>query len=108
MSRLKFHGSSRPRDPAALLDKDVVLTTYDTVDSDFMKGESILYKVSWYRIVLDEGVSMCWETVKGSLTNPFLSTPHLRTADETILRGFGTGDAAALVHDRHSDSEPSQ
>ncbi|KAK7702139.1 hypothetical protein SLS57_011484 [Botryosphaeria dothidea] len=82
MSRLKFHGSSRPRDPAALLDKDVVLTTYDTVDSDFMKGESILYKVSWYRIVLDEAHLIC-----GQQTKRFCAASALETQQRWCMTG---------------------
>lgn len=37
-----------------ILDKDIVLTTYETLYSD-MKGSQILRKVLWFRVVLDEG-----------------------------------------------------
>ena len=55
MRYLKYHGQRREKDPAALLNKEVVLTTYETVSADFARGDSVLYKVAWFRIVLDEG-----------------------------------------------------
>lgn len=40
---------------AAILGKDVVLTTYETLSADFDRGDSVLYRLAWFRIVLDEG-----------------------------------------------------
>lgn len=53
--------SRRSRDTAAILDKDIVLTTYETISADFKRGVSLLYKVAWFRVVLDEGAygSIC-------------------------------------------------
>lgn len=57
-----YHGPKRERDPAKLARWDVVVTTYDTVSSDWsqqttqegtneVKGRSI-FQVNWWRIVL--------------------------------------------------------
>jgi len=56
------HGPKRERDPARLAKWDVVITTYDTVSSewaqrntleqtDTVKGQSV-FRVNWWRIVL--------------------------------------------------------
>jgi SNF2 family DNA or RNA helicase len=51
----KFHGQGKLNDHVTLLDHDVVLTTYATVASEFSKDNSVLYRVEWFRVVLDEG-----------------------------------------------------
>lgn len=37
------------------MDYDVVLTTYSTLSADYSKAESVLHRIMWYRVVLDEG-----------------------------------------------------
>jgi SWI/SNF-related matrix-associated actin-dependent regulator of chromatin subfamily A3 len=51
----KYHGHDREKDASALGEYDVVITTYNTLASEYSKKESVLHRVSWYRIVLDEG-----------------------------------------------------
>ncbi|KAK8868948.1 SNF2 family N-terminal domain-containing protein [Apiospora arundinis] len=51
---LQYHGTGREKDPKALMDYDVVLTTYSTLSADYSKAESMLHRILWYRIVLDE------------------------------------------------------
>ncbi|KAK7981453.1 hypothetical protein PG988_003691 [Apiospora saccharicola] len=51
---LKYHGTEREKDPEVLLGYDVVLTTYSTLASDYRKTESVLHRIGWYRVVLDE------------------------------------------------------
>ena len=36
------------------MEKDVVLTTYETASLDHVKG-GVLRDISWFRVVLDEG-----------------------------------------------------
>ncbi|XP_030910801.1 helicase-like transcription factor [Melopsittacus undulatus] len=51
-----YYGSDRSRDPSFLSEQDIVLTTYNILATDYgMKGDSPLHKVTWLRIVLDEG-----------------------------------------------------
>ena len=39
-------------------EKDIVFTTFATVASELMRGDSPLAKIHWFRIVLDEGESL--------------------------------------------------
>jgi hypothetical protein len=41
-------------DADKLQTSDIVLTTYATVAAEFCRGRSILAKLKWFRIVLDE------------------------------------------------------
>jgi transcription termination factor 2 len=49
-----FHGQKRTDKVNELLQHDVVVTSYNTVASEF-KINGVLFKVRWKRIVLDEG-----------------------------------------------------
>jgi SWI/SNF-related matrix-associated actin-dependent regulator of chromatin subfamily A3 len=53
---LKYHGQKRESDAKDLLDFDILLTTYATVASEFGRGSGPLYRITWFRIVLDEGI----------------------------------------------------
>ncbi|XP_062381444.1 helicase-like transcription factor [Sardina pilchardus] len=51
-----YYGAERCRDTDFLSGQDVVLSTYNILSSDFSsKASSPLHKVSWLRVVLDEG-----------------------------------------------------
>jgi SNF2 family DNA or RNA helicase len=52
---VKYHGADRRALSAAFGHQDVVLTTYGTVMAERRGTKSILHKVHWYRLVLDEG-----------------------------------------------------
>lgn len=60
---IRYHGPNRPKDQsglAALVDSDVVITTYNTLAKEFSDRHifgksSLLHDIEWYRIVLDEG-----------------------------------------------------
>lgn len=61
MSLEIYHGSTRRRYPSAgLLENDVVITTYDTLKSEWrnQSEDSVLFRKSemWARVVLDEGM----------------------------------------------------
>ncbi|XP_072547300.1 helicase-like transcription factor [Salminus brasiliensis] len=49
-----FHGPDRRRQTSFLSKQDVVLTTYNVLASEF-GNSSVLHKVAWLRVVLDEG-----------------------------------------------------
>lgn len=49
-----FHGDSRAKATEALIDHDIVLTTYRTLLLDW-KGRQLLQNIRWFRVVLDEG-----------------------------------------------------
>lgn len=49
-----YHGSGRRRLSSTLKNSDLILTTYETLRSDW-EANGALYSTEWYRIVLDEG-----------------------------------------------------
>ncbi|KAK8106768.1 SNF2 family N-terminal domain-containing protein [Apiospora kogelbergensis] len=54
LKSFKYHGTEREKNTEDLASYDVVITTYNTLASDYKKKKSILHKIGWYRIVLDE------------------------------------------------------
>ncbi|KAF3808323.1 DNA repair protein RAD5B [Colletotrichum gloeosporioides] len=52
-----FHGPTRLQDLSALASANIVLTTYATIVAED-KGNKVLQRLSWFRIVLDEGRSL--------------------------------------------------
>lgn len=51
---LLYHGSGTSTKLETLVTNDIVLTTFETVSSDFTRSGA-LRSISWFRIVLDEG-----------------------------------------------------
>jgi SWI/SNF-related matrix-associated actin-dependent regulator of chromatin subfamily A3 len=51
----RYHGHGKSVGLLSLLQHDVVLTTYASIAADFCRGSSILHRIEWYRVVLDEG-----------------------------------------------------
>ncbi|KAK1241241.1 hypothetical protein MKX08_001215 [Trichoderma sp. CBMAI-0020] len=56
VKKIKYHGSDRPTNIEEILDSDIVVTTYSTLKAEFQNKsqKSLLHRVEWYRIVLDE------------------------------------------------------
>ena len=55
---VKYHGQRRPKDLEVIGNSDIVLTTYKTLAVEYeayRERASILHRVRWYRVVLDEG-----------------------------------------------------
>lgn len=59
-----YHGQGASRDPCEIVDNDLVITTYETL----LLKSRILSKISWFRIVLDEGGNVLFGTLNGSYT----------------------------------------
>lgn len=49
-----FHGNKRAKEVQLLLESDVVLTMYHTLENDSSRAK-ILQSAKWTRVVLDEG-----------------------------------------------------
>lgn len=51
---LLYYGKGRPDNAQSLNNYDIVLTTYQTLVSDYDKGQHPVAEIAWHRIVLDE------------------------------------------------------
>lgn len=51
-----YHGRGRETNPEVLAKADIVLTTYHTVAAEGFKNNSALFRIKWFRVVLDEGM----------------------------------------------------
>ncbi|WYZ36487.1 hypothetical protein EsH8_XV_000040 [Colletotrichum jinshuiense] len=51
---IKYHGPGREKDIDKIKNSQIVVTTYNTLSTEFKKKSSLLHKISWYRVVLDE------------------------------------------------------
>ncbi|RSL43931.1 hypothetical protein CEP54_014883 [Fusarium duplospermum] len=49
-----FHGTKRVREGQLLLESDVVLTTYHTLENNSRSKAKVLHSIKWTRVVLDE------------------------------------------------------
>ncbi|KAI0514753.1 hypothetical protein F5B22DRAFT_636859 [Xylaria bambusicola] len=54
LKHVKYHGVGREKDLNVLADCDLIVTTYQTLRTEFASKKSKLHKIWWYRIVLDE------------------------------------------------------
>lgn len=50
----EYHGRGRETNVEAIADAEVVLSTYHTLAGESAKSTSPLFKIHWYRIILDE------------------------------------------------------
>lgn len=55
---LIYHGRQRKQDPSELQARDIVITTYSTLVAEWLPTSN-LYKIRWFRVVLDEGMCPC-------------------------------------------------
>lgn len=49
-----YHGHGREGNAKALADSDIVLSTYHTISHELLDKHSPLWKIRWFRIILDE------------------------------------------------------
>lgn len=52
-----YHGRGREVDSMVLADSDIVLSTYHTIAAEATDSESALFRIKWFRIILDEGMT---------------------------------------------------
>lgn len=93
---LIYHGHNRPRDPYVLVTYDVVITSYGMLKQEYPKvtltdekknplcrrKKGPLYKLKWYRIVLDEA-----QAIKNHRAEAFRAALELATDRRWSLTG---------------------
>ncbi|KAK5653816.1 hypothetical protein OQA88_7974 [Cercophora sp. LCS_1] len=51
---VRYHGQGRTKELDDLENSDLVITTYNTLSTEFALKKSLLHKLFWFRVVLDE------------------------------------------------------
>uniref|UniRef100_A0A8D0GLG3 Helicase like transcription factor n=1 Tax=Sphenodon punctatus TaxID=8508 RepID=A0A8D0GLG3_SPHPU len=78
-----YYGPERSKDPVVLSKQDIVLTTYNILASDYgSRGDSPLHKVTWLRVVLDEG-----HTIRNPNAQQTKAALYLKAQRRWILTG---------------------
>ncbi|XP_063985962.1 uncharacterized protein LOC135167046 [Diachasmimorpha longicaudata] len=54
IGRMRKYHKDKENNPKILANSDVVITTYDTLNRNYMTPHQVLFKVHWRRVVLDE------------------------------------------------------
>lgn len=83
---------------------DIVLTTYATVAADFRRGKSMLNRIFWYRLVLDEGNSTL-SFVDLMVIAYMLSPLHPESFTKAVSSNSDHTCAYPLVSDGNANSE---
>lgn len=81
------HGSGTSVGQEDVSDKDIVLTTYETLYAD-MNGSKTLRKVPWFRIVLDEGKHNILQAVIPAELRCRYSPSYTESLDEMLSGGY--------------------
>jgi hypothetical protein len=100
----KHIGTDRQSEVKSLLDKDIVFTTFATAMEDTKRGQSSIFNIHWFRIVLDEGTKtlpVFSISIDIILCSPQDSKSH-HPAVQDSPKAFG---ATPLVSYRHADSK---
>ncbi|CCH40606.1 putative actin-dependent regulator of chromatin subfamily A member [Wickerhamomyces ciferrii] len=79
---LIFHGPNRATNYKELKDYDVIISSYDTIRSDFEKEKSPIYQGYWYRVVLDEA-----HTIKNKKTKTSIAAYNIESLRRWCLTG---------------------
>ncbi|KAL2272438.1 hypothetical protein FJTKL_06561 [Diaporthe vaccinii] len=81
LRRIRFHGPNRPQTVEALTEPDIVLTTYATMAAD-QDNWGLLYRMEWYRVVLDEA-----HHIRNPTSKQWKAAANLRTTRRWCLSG---------------------
>ncbi|KAF4624033.1 hypothetical protein G7Y89_g14142 [Cudoniella acicularis] len=77
-----YHSRGREPNPHVLSESDIVLSTYHTVATEVLDPESPLYRITWFRVVLDEA-----HTVRNMTTKLFKAVSNLHAKFRWCLTG---------------------
>ncbi|KAF0328442.1 DNA repair and recombination protein rad5c [Colletotrichum asianum] len=82
LKTIKYHGPGREKDIEKIKNSQVVVTTYNTLSAEFEKKSSLLHKIGWYRVVLDEA-----HIIRRPATTFFHACRDLRANSRWCLTG---------------------
>jgi hypothetical protein len=99
-----YHGRGRNISLERLSQYDIVLTTYETAASDASTSRN-LSKISWFRIVLDEGILSLIARPTFFLLSKLNSSFDPKPIDKNLPRDYKTTRRAAMVSNRHTRSK---
>ncbi|KAI9779018.1 MAG: hypothetical protein M1816_003778 [Peltula sp. TS41687] len=92
----KYHGSKRETDPLRLREFDLILTTYTTVTTEFSRGTSVLHRMNFFRLVLDEAHAIRHRETKQFRAVTTISAKHRWCLTGTPIQN-SLDDLGALV-----------
>lgn len=95
LRHIRFHGPNRPQTGEALIAPDIVITTYATLASNH-DSRGLLYRMEWYRVVLDEGEFRGLFALV-HLRSDSTSSSYTEFHFEAVESGRGSSDSTALV-----------
>ena len=99
-----YHGSGTKVGQEDISDKDIVLTTYETLYAD-MNGSKTLSKVSWFRIVLDEGKHNILQAVIPTKLLCRYSPSYTESLNEMLSGRYESQGSTAMVSDWNTSSK---
>ncbi|PWY84198.1 hypothetical protein BO83DRAFT_395201 [Aspergillus eucalypticola CBS 122712] len=94
----KYHGPRRCISLSSPPSDDIVFTTYATIEADFSSsgGKSVLNKIHWHRLILDEA-----HVIRNSSTKQFKAIQHISASIRWCMTGTpiqnSLKDLASLV-----------
>lgn len=99
---MTYHGSKRSSLANEVLAADVVITTYETVRTEWadQSGARPLQCVKWLRIVLDEGKYHPLRVL--ALDSYFHSSSYPKPLETILSLGLGSTGTISMVLDRNS------
>ncbi|KAK2601324.1 hypothetical protein N8I77_010781 [Diaporthe amygdali] len=81
LRHIRFHGPNRLQTVEALTAPDIVITTYATLAADH-DSRGLLYRMEWYRVVLDEA-----HHIRNSTSKQWKAVANLRSIRRWCLSG---------------------
>ncbi|KAL0931446.1 DNA repair and recombination protein rad5c [Colletotrichum truncatum] len=82
LKSIKYHGPGREKDIDTIKNSQIVVTTYNTLSAEFQQKSSILHKIGWYRVVLDEA-----HIIRRPATKFYLACKELHANSRWCLTG---------------------
>jgi len=103
-----YHGRGRDIGHERLSQFDIVLTTYETAAND-ASVSGTLSRMSWLRIVLDEGTTASISPpFKVYILSTLTSSSNPKSVHTKLPRDYKTASRTAMVSDRHSSAKQTQ